>query len=868
MKLLFRNYIKSYVDSAIEDIKNSHIISEMINKSFLSEKWHEDIAKSLHHNLEEIVLMSLLDYFKVDINDDEALESCNEQLTEKEILQDFNIKYPVINELINVRIKVETENIILMLERVSENWDDICDKFQLGQANRIDKIQLSLGDYHGSRTVVRIHMKNKQIIMYKTRSGFGEKILNLMIKETGISEVAACIPFTQEYRDFVIQKFVDYNVLLDEDELKCFYWKFGVMAAFFTFLGTYDLHAENIIATKKGPVFIDLETVVTPHMNEFLFNNSALINTYLFMGKKPNKVYEDIDISGFSGIINSQSKRLYNIPGCTKNIKVNPYDYKEYVLDGFDFASSLLLKKKDALEKKISDLEFGLHRKIIRNTGFYGQFILTSLMPKYTKSFIDREKLFDLLSVHSNYSENIVKLEKEALKKLEIPFFEIDEELNSDLGQYDLGYNIKSGFLNRIKNIDDLFFQYEKNILRQLLNIKQSPKHLTDIKSLNISCNRIEYECTKFLNYSLRNGRLSYITLDSSLSEYVIEYSNDLYVFGGALYVLILCSEKYIKDIVNNKIILNTLQNGVNLVKNISAYTGIYATLLLFKIVQRKCGLNELEEKFVNMLEMPILDSIENYDFSGIGSSIIACIILLKFDYYEKLCNQLEELKEKFLENISLNDKNSGLFHGYSGDMITCLFLAESQKEDGEKYLHLIEKLLNLEDELFSSKIKNWRDIRNKENPEHDMVALSYGAPGILITRLILKKYFEKYYCNISQRILPVLEKDIFLAIDKILSTKREAYYDDTLINGYAGGVLAILIAYSSKSDGFSREMKKRMKSYINKAQNELFITEWRVQGKEGVYFPNFMNGNMGIVFLLMLMDDTSLIKEIGLWQK
>ncbi|WP_153049151.1 DUF4135 domain-containing protein, partial [Streptococcus suis] len=63
--------------------------------------------------------------------------------------------------------------------------------------------------------------------------------------------------------------------------------------------GTKDLHSENVIATQKGPYFIDLEAAITSKLQTMSY--SLLKETYIFNSNEERIVYNNIDLSAFTG---------------------------------------------------------------------------------------------------------------------------------------------------------------------------------------------------------------------------------------------------------------------------------------------------------------------------------------------------------------------------------------------------------------------------------------------------------------------------------------------------------------------------------------------------------------------------------------
>ncbi|MGL4571765.1 MAG: DUF4135 domain-containing protein [Clostridium sp.] len=868
-KILFSQYYEKFIE---RNTYYNKLLKIQHNECF-SDGCIEKCKLALVKKLNEIGKYALTDYYNTACEEDNvtSYDEFIKALNKEEFIDKFESKYPVLVELLNKKMSYELDGLEVIVENIITYFDSIRASFGLNSETKIQEIDTTMGDCHKEKVVAKLVFDNSFCLMYKMRETVGEKIIWGLSK---VLDIGFSIPSMVKFDNFYLQEFIESTLFDDTNQVKEYYRKFGRMAAVFASLGTTDLHSENVIATKEGPKFIDLETIITISEEEKCFNGSAIRNTMLFRGSTDKIVYTGMDLSAFSGgrmqgeyvitdVIREDDKLFIgektikmpnnnNVPVLKNGGYINPNDYRQEVLEGFDDGYREILYNKDEFIKLVEENLVGTIRKVIRNTAFYSTFLQTSYMPTYLESYTKWNKFFDLLSIHSKMDSHIIQQEKSELRELLIPLFECNLNEDGEMKEH------KKLFIKRLQTLDYRFFEQERNVI--LLSFElDNMKTANNKRIVNLSQGkktRIDYECMRFINYTCKRNEFSYVTMDKAISGNLLEYTNDIFTFGGALITLALID--HIKqEVAYKELIKNTVSEDYRINGGISGLTGSDAQDFLLTILSKIYNDKEfldIKEKKNSNLSRKNKEYDNVYDFSAIGSAILARVFQNKFQNKELLdditANYIGEYNAKFLEREAI----TGLFHGYSGDIIVFSILGTLLKNTD------VNKLLDfakLENQYYEKSISNWNDIRGEGI--HDMVAVSYGAPGILLARICLLLSPQEKLTK-QQRL--GIEVDIRNATNKILTMKRTDYYDDTLINGFAGGLLGLKCAMELEKEMYTEKEALAIEEYILSGKEYLEATTWRIQEAKQAYLPNFMNGNMGIIFVLVLIDNFSTIKN------
>ena len=132
-----------------------------------------------------------------------------------------------------------------------------------------------------------------------------------------------------------------------------------------------------------------------------------------------------------------------------------------------------------------------------------------------------------------------------------------------------------------------------------------------------------------------------------------------------------------------------------------------------------------------------------------------------------------------------------------------------------------------------------------------NLFALSYGTPGILLSRLFL--LLNK---DLPADIRQIASKDIEFGVEAILKKERCDYLDDTLINGFAGSIFVLKLIENSGVLFQKEKLVEQIREYIIAAKGKLSIDEWNYQYSSKTRNLSFFNGSLGTAFVLFLLSD------------
>ena len=492
-------------------------------------------------------------------------------------------------------------------------------------------------------------------------------------------------------------EFVEAGVFNDPSDIENYFFKFGVVSVIsYLFLGK-DLHAHNIIASRDGPVIIDMECMLSPCIvglsktDKFL-----LINTMLFPQKRNvTSDYSGIDISALSSIKNkkhSQKKYIfindgtdnlaliktrrgilpaYNLPQI-EGEDVNCVKYRKYLEDGFEIGYELISTNKNWLisskSSPVSRLSNITGRVVLRNTSEYDHIIQESYKVEYMKcetSLANYLKSIKLAFNHVQIDE-ILNYEMSFLARGVIPTFWIKGKsqcvwgynckLNFEL--IDLPFNEFKAHLNRIGPTD---FRVQFNLLQQSVFCYQKNTCYNNVKKNDFSnigivpINRekvIQLKTQQLFDLLCIEGNKFYwFDIKKIKNTYQIDKAKNCFPVGnfGTLVIIALIAYKlHIYNIIERiraiyPYVLISLKAECNAhVSGVNGFSGmLYATNLLAKILKQPCPLNEhyyiLQRK---------LEHVSDISYSRGLTGLIASVVNSEGDCWKKFLEDALKLLE------------------------------------------------------------------------------------------------------------------------------------------------------------------------------------------------------------------------------
>ncbi len=401
------------------------------DNSHLSKNAIYDLKRDLLTELSRIASQSLLEQMmSYDLNYDSFVKESKE-----EGYVSFFTEYPYLTRLIFTRGMFwfeNTKSFIISLRRDCKQLSKMLNDDTIF----VKSIVGSLSETHNKgKNVMIIETLNSHKFLYKQRStDIEEKFFKIIEYLNSRMSLKQYVPWLLNRKTYSWMEFVEYRESTTIKDVKKYYKRCGYLLCLFYVLGTTDLHSENIITSGEYPVFIDLETLITPLT---LLNNKNInkLNDYIdrtyglsvsrvgilpqwMLGPDTN-VYSNSAIGGSKSSVlyptvvwkNINKDNMYyeyveqpaeegkNKVFCNK-IEQNPHDYLSEITLGFSTFYNFLLENRNnrSFMKKIKSLSNLSSRFVFRATKVYTLLLDYLNHPDYMKNGVSRSLEFEILA--------------------------------------------------------------------------------------------------------------------------------------------------------------------------------------------------------------------------------------------------------------------------------------------------------------------------------------------------------------------------------------------------------------------------------------------------------------------------------------
>jgi type 2 lantibiotic biosynthesis protein LanM len=567
--------------------------------------------------------------------------------------------------------------------------------------------------------------------------------------------------------------------------------------------------------------------------------------------------------------------------------------FLDQIQKGFTSMYQWIEKNKQEFKEQVRKFEGVPVRAVLRSTTRYTELLKSSYHPDLLRSALDREVLLNRLTVDSvmtPYLKEIIPLEVEDLLNGDVPYF---YTLPEERALYQEASSINSTFFTT-----SIFHKIDQKIDK--LGIEDHTQQMKILHMSMLASNANHYADVADLDiqkgHTIKNEQ--YVEMAKDIGDYLMELSvegenqgepdlcwistvlegsseiiwdispvgEDLYngSAGVALfyaYLFKITGEKRYQEIAYKALVpvrrsVAQFQHHPNW--SIGAFNGASGYLYAMGTIAALFNDERLKHEVTRSIPHiePMIHEDKIYDYIGGSAGALKVFLSLSGLFDEpKFLELAIACSEHLMKNAIKTDQGigwkppwevtplTGFSHGVSGVMAS--FIELYQQTGDERLLSYIDQSLAYERSFFSEQEENWL-TPNKETP---VVAWCHGAPGILVSRLLLKK------CGyLDEKVEKEIEVALSTTIRKGLGNNR------SLCHGDFGQLEILRFAAEVLGDSYLQEVVNNLSGELY----NLFKTEGYQSGtSRGTESVGLMVGLSGFGYGLLSAAYPSAVPSI-----
>lgn len=713
-------YYQSFIAKLIEKYSSVNIkfeagIIESLSNHLEDELFgiaQRTIVWDVHHMIEEHQITG-------ETPEDELLIYLKEFVGDSERTFLFFGEYPTLARVLAQRLMFACDNVEAFFIALKDSKNNLCKKFDLTLPLYLTHIATGQGDSHEQgKTVIKFSVNDKNLIFKFKDLLIGERFNQLLSYVESLYDEATFYKVQRLVTpDYTIEEEVTYESCSTQNEVDQYYRNFGYLLTIVYWLGTTDLHMENLIAHGRFPVLIDVETLIRPDIfpentaasrQNRIEDRSIIASGILPQGPRWKRQLEFDALSGkrqklpfkVRKLKNEQSSAaIYeldeaylpdsqNIP-MLKNEKIDFEDYANIIENSFLKLNEIFLQHKKEIIEKVKKLFSGVTiRLLYRDTQDYGNFLSFANHPSCTTNYLEREKVIENLWGSLFVPKELIPFEIEAMLENDIPTFYANTSSTSVISAKGA---VKGMFPNspidetvqHIQSIDSKKIQLSYLLLKESLgSLKLSLMKITiPENNLHVTSPYLQKAADigdliiNNLIYDTKYQQVDWLMINPVNDHfYEIEYPTpNLYNGTSGIYLFLYLLNNYVPKQSYQKII-DCLENEVFHQESVedpyeSAFFGSGAKLSTAFILWRGTG----EDKFLHYLHDALIEleklnipSENKMDEWLYGKASL--VSLLASVYKLTLNTEARHLLNRFTREITLNEMDDASFsHGYGG---------------------------------------------------------------------------------------------------------------------------------------------------------------------------------------------------------
>lgn len=877
----FLKEVITYTDNLEENLKRVKLNKEAI---------YQKLANSLKKTLISIYQKSLIAEI---IDQQEHLEGSTpeekyEYFVNSYLEEEYNNileRLPQLQKLLEAKQYYTLNAVKGFMKDLMDDFDEI-ECFLGEKIYEISEITIGDGDTHnGGKSVIELTYNESKKLFYKPHGLNNDLALEKMFMFlNGKKSLKYDLRHVRvlSYKNHGWQECIAKETCRSESEVKGYMYRFGCLMSVCYLLNCTDMHFENLIASKGYPYVIDTETLLTnlygfeglkvkrsSDMAQIISNSvmgtmllpiniariegdkmpydmsglmSGMEETNVELATITNRGRSDI---GYGDVLVRIDEQLSLNNSLTLNDKkVDMQSYIPDLLEGFTDCYKLFMESKDELKEIIEWKEFyeGEFRQVLRNTKLYYKFLDAASHPYFLKNEEDREKVFGKLcgtEVFSAAHQQVILSECEQLRKGDVPYFYTK-------------YDDRALFSGNEKVCDDFYSRTLKELLTEKIDILSEhdlQRQIYFIKSsVNVKSSEerevIYDESVDIVSYinnvhliNKKSDRYEFFgTVQTETGEKLDQMKPTLYEgVGMAMTILGLYlktgDQKYLDEFKKmHRFEKEIIQDMYDALGNLGVFDGIGSLMYLYFNAGVALKDESYMKAFEECLDLYSKVDITEYSQMDVISGCAGIVHLLAEIWGKNISinkKKIEDVLEKFSNKLykacckDAIKKDTGFAHGYAG--IASALVRSGYILKNDDYYNEGIALFKKEEELIA------------QEKEEELVAWCYGAGGLLLSRMIAKRYakpedqqyfvdkINHYYSNLMQ-------------YDEWLD------YEDMLCHGRLGNL--DILRYYGEKEGLNSDIEE-----INNRINMDVKKGIKTRSKLGIQKIGLMNGLTGYLY-------------------
>lgn len=630
-------------------------------------------------------------------------------------------EYPALARVLSTRLTFACEAIKEFICALEEAANQLVDTFSVTLPIKLVEINMGRGDSHNNgKAVIRFYIEKQPFVFKPKNLLIGQRFNELL---TFLETLEPSLRFYHVKRlvfpTFTIEENIDHRECTSVQELVMYYQRYGQLLAVIYWLGTTDLHMENLIANGAFPVLIDVETLIQPNLFSKATNvsrqNRMEKDSVLVSGLLPSKYTKKSGVTfdalaGKKQKINKKVSRLQNNrssdiffqwdDGYMSGAKNQPmlngvtadyHQYRKVIEASFKKTNKLFLTNKARITEEVKSVFANTTvRLIYRDTQNYSDILGFSVHVDCMSNYIEREKVISNLWANQAVPKALIPFEVKALLAQDIPCFTANTSKKSvsianNTVLHLLPKTPLAATVMRLERLNEATCDSSQELLRESLNLLDYRLQEIDLPAQNQSLKvPLASKAADIGDFIIRHLIIDreeqvidwlYTSLTAEGKPVLVYPQKDLYAGSGGLYLFFMYLNHFVPKPEYQELLgywereLFTYDEENMLEEEVSAFFGIGSCLLItfygWQVTGKQTYRKKMDQLLAKLTTVSISDAQQSLDWLTGLASFVAVLAAV-----DRVCQHStsRELLSAFTEKINCQEMPDNSFaHGYAG---------------------------------------------------------------------------------------------------------------------------------------------------------------------------------------------------------